>query len=328
MGVVIGVDGGNTKTDLAVATLDGELRAYFRGPGSNSHGLGSDGAVAVIASLVDRAAFDRPAAHGAFFLCGADVPHDIAELSAEIDARAWVRRATVDNDTFALLRAGTDNADAIAVVCGAGINCVGRSADGRIARYPALGWETGDWGGAEALGREALFVAARAEDGRGEPTVLVELVRSHFGLPTVAAVGEAVHYRRIRDVRLGELAPAVVSAAGAGDTVARSLVERLADEVTLMVRRAVVDLGVREVDVVLGGGMLADGRGPLYDLVVAALPSGARPVVPELSPVAGAVLAALDAADAPAAAGERVRAAFGPTDVPDDVREPRPSQPA
>ncbi len=318
--VVIGVDGGNTKTDLAVTTLDGEPLAYVRGPGSNSHGLGSDGAVAVIATLVERATFERPAEHGAFFLCGADVPQDIAELSAEIDARAWVRRATVDNDTFALLRAGTDKADAIAVICGAGINCVGRRADGRTARYPSLGWETGDWGGAEALGREALFHATRAEDGRGEATALVEVVRSHFGLPTAVAVGEAVHYRRMREPRLGELAPTVVSAAADGDAVARSLVERLAEEIALMVRRAIDDLDAREIDVVLGGGMLAPGEGLLHDLVVARLPEGAQPVVPALPPVAGAVLAALDATGAPPSAHARLSASFRAGLRPQDVR--------
>ena len=306
-GVVLGVDGGNTKTDLAVATLDGEVIASLRGPGSNSHGLGVGGAVDVIASLVDGVAFDRPAEHGAFFLCGADVDQDIAELSAEIDARAWTREATVDNDTFALLRAGSDRADAVAVICGAGINCVGRRADGRVARYPSLGWETGDWGGAEAVGREALFLAARAEDGRGEATALVDVVRSHFGLATAYAVGEAVHYRRERDVRLGELAAAVVAAAGDGDAVARALVDRLANEIVLMVRRAFADLDVREADVVLGGGMLERGEGFLHERVVSALPGGAIPIAPDAPPVAGAVLAALDAVGATDDAKRRVR---------------------
>jgi N-acetylglucosamine kinase-like BadF-type ATPase len=305
--VVVGVDGGNTKTDVAVATLDGEVVASLRGPGSNSHGLGSAGAVEVIAALVDGVAFERPAAHGAFFLCGADVEQDIAELSAEIDARDWTRAATVDNDTFALLRAGSDRPDAVAVICGAGINCVGRSADGRVARYPSLGWETGDWGGAEAVGREALFLAARAEDGRGEPTVLVDVVRAQFGMATAYAVGEAVHYRRLRDVRPGELAPAVIAAAAEGDAVARQVVERLANEIVLMVRRAFADLDVEAADVVLGGGMLAPGDALLHELVVAALPVGARALVADAPPVAGAVLAALDAVGATESAKRRVR---------------------
>jgi N-acetylglucosamine kinase-like BadF-type ATPase len=201
-----------------------------------------------------------------------------------------------------LLRAGTDRLDAVAVVCGAGINCVGRAGD-RVARYPALGWETGDWGGAEPLGRETLYHANRADDGRGDPTVLSEVVCAHFGKPAVE-VGADVHYRRLPGTRLGELAPAVVGAAADGDGVARSLVQRLADEIVLLVRRALHDLDAADADVVLGGGMLSH-RGFLYQLVAANLPGGARPVVPDVPPVAGAVLAALE--DGAAA---RFRAAF------------------
>ena len=305
MGVVLGVDGGNSKTDVALASSDGEPLAWLRGPGSNSHAPGgAAGSVAVIASLVERLPFAPPAARGVFFLCGADGPQDMAALSAEITARAWAAETTVDNDTFAVLRAGTDRTNAVAVTCGSGINCVAR-AGGSVARYPGLGWETGDWGGAEALGREALFHAVRAEDGRGEPTVLLELVRSHFAAPSATAVGEHVHYGRIAAGRLGELAPAVAAAA-ASDDIARALVQRLANEIVLLVRRALADLELRDIDVVLGGGMLASGTGLLYELVVAGLPGGTRPVTPELPPVAGAVLDALDAAAAP-----RFRQAFG-----------------
>ena len=320
MGVIVGVDGGNTKTDLLVASTDGEPVAYVRGPGSNSHGIGADGCVEVIAALVARAEFERPADHGAFFLCGADVPDDIAELSDALTRKAWVRHAIVDNDTFALLYAGSNARDAVAVVCGAGINCVGRTADGRTARYPSLGWETGDWGGSEPFGRKVLFHAARAEDGRGEPTALVELVRGHFGLPTVLDVGEAIHYGRIPRQRVGELAPAVVAAASAGDAVARRLVDRLAEEIVLMAVRALRDLALSEADVVLGGGMLQERF--LADAVIACLRTrvaGARPVLVDEPPVLGAALAALDAAHASAAARQRLRAEFRALD-PEVVR--------
>jgi N-acetylglucosamine kinase-like BadF-type ATPase len=307
LGVVLGVDGGNSKTELLAATSDGELLALVRGPGSNSHGVGAHGAARVIDALVAEAAVVTPAECGAFFLCGADVPDDVAELRAEIDACGWVRQVLVDNDTVALLRAGTDRADAVAVVCGSGINCVGRRADGRIVRYPALGWETGDWGGADMLGREALFLAARAEDGRGEPTALVELVRRRFGAARVEDVGIDLHYRRLPHARLGELAPLVVAAAAQGDAVAGALLDRLADEIALFVRRAFRDLELGEADVVLGGGMLDPGEGALHDRVLERLPEGARPTVLRDPPVLGAALAALDALDAGDDAKARLR---------------------
>jgi N-acetylglucosamine kinase-like BadF-type ATPase len=161
------------------------------------------------------------------------------------------------------------------------------------------------------LGRDALFHAARAEDERGEPTALAEIVRAHFGVETVAALGEAVHYRRVPQQRLGELAPAVVAAAEL-DAVAGRLIERLARELALLADRALRDLELTRADVVLGGGMLRGG-GRLVELVAAQLSGlapGARVLVPSAPPVLGATLAALEAAGASPDARMRLRAAF------------------
>jgi N-acetylglucosamine kinase-like BadF-type ATPase len=310
--VILGVDGGNSKTDVVVATLDGELIDHVRGPGNNAHAVGVEATVAFLGGLVEPIVAERPASHGVFYLCGVDIPSDRAALAAALEREPWIERATVDNDVFALLRAGTDEADAVAVVCGAGINCAGRSSAGGVARYPSLGWETGDWGGSVMLGRDVLFLAARAEDGRGEPTVLTKVVADHFGLP-VPEVGEAVRYGRLSAQRLGELAPAVVAAAESGDRVPRQLVERLADEVVLMATRAVADLGLVSALVLLGGGMLRGGKGLLYDEVLARLAArapDAKPVPVTAPPVLGAALDALDAAGAPPAAAARLREAM------------------
>jgi glucosamine-6-phosphate deaminase len=269
-GLVLGADGGNSKTELLVVTHDGVVAAYVRGPGSNSHAVGAAGTAAVLGRLVVRAGLDEQADVGVFHLCGADVPSDVAELEQAVTSRGWVDRAVVDNDTFALLRVGTDAEDAVAIICGAGINCVGRAAGGRTARYPSLGWETGDWGGSEPFGREALHLAARGEDGRGEPTRLADAVVEHFDL-SVAELGQAVHYKRVPEARLGELAPFVVRLATEGDAAAQGLVERLAEEVALLVRRAMRDLEVAEADAVLGGGMLGAGEGYLYERTLARL---------------------------------------------------------
>jgi N-acetylglucosamine kinase-like BadF-type ATPase len=312
--LVLGVDGGNSKTELVVATLEGEPIAYLRGPGSNSHTVGPERTAAFLAGLVSKAELETPVVQGTFYLCGADIPADFAALRTALEQEPWVERAAVDNDIFALLRAGTDDADAVAVVCGAGINCAGRSSAGRVARYPSLGWESGDWGGSVMLGREVLFLAARGEDGRGKRTVLAQILREHFDLP-VDELGESVRYGRTDPGRLGEIAPAVVEAAAAGDTVARQLVDRLADEIVLMATRALADLELAErpACVLFGGGMLRDGSGLLYDEAVARLAKRApqaMPIAVSAPPVLGAALDALDTAGATPAAGARLRAAL------------------
>jgi N-acetylglucosamine kinase-like BadF-type ATPase len=288
MGLVLGVDGGNSKTDVVLASTEGEPLAYVRGAGSNAHSRGLyEGAIDIVSATIEQLPLDGAVDRAVLFMCGADLPDDIRGLGDAVAARGWAREAVVDNDTFALLHAGTDADDAVAVVCGSGINCVGRGGD-RVARYPGLGWETGDWGGAEALGQEAIYHACRAADGRGEPTALLALVESHFGKPA-AEVGADFHYKRLPRTRLGELAPRLVELAD--DPIALELTQRLADEIVLLVERALRDLELDRADIVLGGSVLTS-RGRVYELVAEQLPS--EPIVSDLPPVAGSVLAALD----------------------------------
>ena len=98
----------------------------------------------------------------------------------------------------------------MAVTCGAGINCVAVAPDGREARFPALGPVTGDWGGGEGLGREALWWAVRDEDGRGPRTMLREAVAAYFGMPTASDVGIGIHYGKIPEDELLGLAPVLL----------------------------------------------------------------------------------------------------------------------
>ena len=87
------------------------------------------------------------------YLAGADLPEEEAVLHDRLSAAGWARRITVGNDTLALLRCGAPERWGVAVVCGAGINAIGVAPDGRIARFPALGELTGDWGGGDGLMR-------------------------------------------------------------------------------------------------------------------------------------------------------------------------------
>jgi N-acetylglucosamine kinase-like BadF-type ATPase len=247
------------------------------------------------------------------YLAGVDFPSEKDTMAAAVRARGWAREHVVDNDTFALLRAGTDAPDAVAVVCGAGINCVGVGADGRQARFASLGRISGDWGGGFGLGDEALWAAARADDGRGPATSLTERVPAHFGLPDVPAVYEAIHFGRLDERRLVELAPAVLAASRDGDTVAREIVDRLAEEVVVMARAALARLDMLAVPtvVVLGGGVLAGRDAILLDEIDARLADAApraRTVVTEVSPVVGAALLGLDRIGAPAEAKQVLRA--------------------
>jgi N-acetylglucosamine kinase-like BadF-type ATPase len=317
--VLVAVDGGNWKTDLALLRTDGRLLSLVRGPLSSPHHLGVEGTVRVLEELLHEAACDAGlAADGRvrvdvaeLLLAGIDFPTDEEEVRDAVAGRGFARLVRVDNDTFAVLRAGTEEAWGVAVTCGSGINCVGVGRDGRVVRFPALGTISGDWGGGYDVGLAAVSAAARSEDGRGPKTSLERAVPAHFGLSTPAELAEAIHRREIDLRRVIELAPAVLEAAAA-DGVAEAIVRRQADEVVAFVRAAAgrLDLTDERVPVVLGGGLFQSGNRLLSQLVserVRELAPAAvvRPV--DSPPIVGAALLALDHVSASDEAARRAR---------------------
>jgi N-acetylglucosamine kinase-like BadF-type ATPase len=316
---VIGVDGGNSKTEVVIATTDGQLLASTRGPGVRSPLHDLDRWREDLTSLVDRARrearIDAPAASAAFFLANVDLPaeHDIArrELTAAIPSTVTV----VYNDTLAVLRAGGRRRWGVAVVAGAGMNAVGVDADGRTEGFLALGDITGDFGGGQHLGVLALGAAIRAVDGRGPETALSRAVPAYFDLTSAEDVAVAVHRGEVDYESLHVLAPVVFATARAGDPVARRLMSMFAEEsatmATTLIRR--LRLADADVDVVLGGGSMRNGDPAFLGQVTAGVTAVApRAVVSvlDVAPVYGALVEAFDQAGADRSALPRLRAAL------------------
>jgi N-acetylglucosamine kinase-like BadF-type ATPase len=245
-------------------------------------------------------------------MAGVDFPREEERLAELVHARGWAHSTSVLNDTFAVLRAGTEDGWGVAVVCGAGINCVGVAPDGRQVRFPALGAITGDWGGGFDVGLTAVSKAARSFDGRGRKTTLERAVPAHYGFETPYELAEAIHRKEIAERRVLELSP-IVFAEAEHDEVAAEIVDRLADEVVALAWTALsrLDLETRPVEVLLGGGLLSGQN----SRVVERIRDGLRERSPVASvrvtgtpPIVGATLLALDSAGAGREAQERVRA--------------------
>lgn len=317
-GAVLAIDGGNSKTEIALVDDDGKVLARARSGPFTPQSSGVAAAIAVAAEAVRElrgqlGGVDGVAGGGgpeglrqpplarllAAYVAGADLPVEEDALALAFAAEGWADSTEVGNDTFAVLRAGATRPYAVAVVCGAGINCVGIGPDGRRARFPSLGRLTGDWGGGHFLGAEALWHAMRGEDGRGPATALGPAITAHFGTSTVEEVALALHFGELPDARLHELSPVLMSTATAGDAVALGAVARMAEEVVTMARVALTRLDLLDapIELVLGGGVLqaqipvlmeriheqAAAQIPLADLVVVTEP-----------PVYGAALLGLD----------------------------------
>jgi N-acetylglucosamine kinase-like BadF-type ATPase len=309
---VLAIDGGNSKTDVALVADDGTLLASVRGPGASHEDFGLaeamrrlDEAVHLAAERAGAPSGRLIARHTSACLAGADLPEEEAQLTAAIQKQGWSLTSAVANDTFAVLRAGLtpgpgERPWGVAVTCGAGINCVGVAPDGRTTRFLAFGALTGDWGGGLGLGQQVMWHATRAEDGRGEPTALRDAVAAFFRLPSMYDVSVAFHLGELGEDDLITLTRVLFETAAEGDPTAVRLIERQAEEICAMAVTAIRKLDLADatdIPVVLGGGVL-EARNPLLTEAVtrrlaAAVPGAVARVV-DTTPVTGAALLGLD----------------------------------
>jgi N-acetylglucosamine kinase-like BadF-type ATPase len=299
-GHLIALDAGNSKTDIVLIGPDGTVAGYRRQDGFRFH-PDPEGTVAEldqlrdgIRTLIDECGQAEIALIQAY-LANADFPEQEVAYAEYLRAAGLADRVAVGNDMVALLRSGSTTGVGVAVVCGAGINCIGVGADGRQVRFPAPGTLTGDWGGGRSLATAAMFRACRGEDGRGPQTALSAAVAEHFDTATAVAAGIALAMGHIPASRLHEVTPLLFHVAGQGDQVAIDLVREQAAEIAAMAKVAILGLQLADHDceVVLGGGVLA-ARNPLLMADVTARLEQVCPkvriVVPVQPPVVGAAL--------------------------------------
>lgn len=306
-GVVIAVDAGGSKIDAVAVDMQGAVVAHQRGPGSNPQ---VDGISVTLRSLEMVITRLRERLSGevvlsvSLYLSGIDVQSEREAMQAALADQLWSRddagrAALVENDTFALLRTGASEHDAVAVVCGTGMNAVGVRSDGAVTRFASFGRLSGDWGGGGDLGPQVFWHAARAADGRGPETLLHALVCEHFEVAKIEDVMERIHLGEVSSRSLVHLTPLLFDAAEQGDPIALADVHRQAEEIVVM---AIVCLGrlemhERTVTIVLGGGIIGARRPVLIDAVALMLREQAphaRVRIETAPPVIGAALEALE----------------------------------
>lgn len=309
MRVVIGIDGGGTKTEAVALDQAGQVLARGAGGPANVKAVGREAAAAALATaLVQLTAALPPAAsvvalHAA--LAGAGRPADIplarallAEICSRPELKAWLGGLTleqigVSNDALAVL-AAADAVAGVVVIAGTGSFVWGCDAAGATARAGGWGYLLGDEGSGYDLGRRALAAVLAAHDGRAPATALTAAVLDHFGLEAPPDLVDRVYGSPSARSDIAGVALLVLATAEQGDATAQALtattVRDLAAQAAAVVRR--LQLGAAPFPVVCSGGLFqSEALYHSFTAACAALP-GARCQRPARPAAEGAALLA------------------------------------
>lgn len=309
--IVVGVDGGGTKTRALVADETGKTLAEADGPASAVRPGRADHSAAVIAETVRRALGDA----GFGLILPRVLCVGVAGVGREPERQAlWQALAAMEiadellvhaDATIALDDAFSDGVGVL-LIAGTGSVAFGRGPTGTIARCGGWGPNIGDEGSGAWIGRRALSVVTAASDGREPETALAGAILT---AAQVNDVNELIGWAAAATpAALATLAPAVISEAEAGDLRANAILSMAAEELVLHVRALARQLFMDErasVPVALTGGLLKRGaplRKRLEQRMKSAVP-GAQVQSTEVDAARGAVRDALRVL-----AGESVRA--------------------
>jgi N-acetylglucosamine kinase-like BadF-type ATPase len=304
MGPVLGVEGGGSHSHAVVVEGPESLLGVGanRDP-ANWEDVGIEAAGAALRSCI-REALDgagvRPEAVSAsvFTLAGVDFPMDEQRLSGIPAAVGLTGPCRIVNDSFAGLRAGTDESFGAVVIAGTGSVVAGRNPDGEEFRTLGLGPLLGDSGSASEVSEGGVTAVAQAYLGRGPETMLTELLCEAAGFHTTIEFLEAAGRDRIDS---STFSPLVVRAADEGDAVAEAILARAGETLgataAYVLRR--LHMETVEFDLVLAGGLFrARNRGAARTLEACVRPvaPAVRLVPLEDPPVVGAALLAMELA--------------------------------
>jgi N-acetylglucosamine kinase-like BadF-type ATPase len=320
MSLVLGVDGGNTKTLAAVADERGRTLGMGRAGTADIYNAPTPGdAVEAMAAAVDQAVAAAGVAAGelgaaVFSLAGADWPEDFTLLEGTLKERLGLAEAPlVVNDALGALRGGSADWTGVAVVAGT-YNAIGaRGPDGRIFH---LGfWPDG--AGGRDLARAGLRAVYHAHLGMGPETALTEHALRLFGARDAIDLLHVFTRRGgLPEQESDRLAPVVLDVADEGDTVAQAIVAQKGRTLGRQGKACAdqIDLALEGTRIVLTGGVFGHPTERLADAAMAELPGGVAVRHPP-PPIAGVLLLALDRLGVDVAAG--TVAAGLPDPVPD-----------
>jgi glucosamine kinase len=302
--ILAGVDGGGTKTLVALADENGNELIRRSGPAGLVDPRHPTAAAEVVAGVVREAVRDAGLSGAPVVLCaGLAGVGNRAEREAVREAllaAGVAGRVLVVTDGETALEGVLGGEPGILLIAGTGSVAYGRGPDGRVERCGGWGMVVGDEGSGFAIGRGGLVAALRAVDGRGAQTRLLPFFLELLGVEDVRGIPPWAG--RAAKAEIAALAEHVVRAAEEGDAVARGIVEVearcLAEHAVAL--RCHLDPWRGPVPVVFHGGVL---NSALYAGMVKQALADADPVLRVVPPVADAVAGALRLARAALASG-------------------------
>ena len=253
--MVAGIDGGGTRTTLELWRGSGEDRTRRTFGPFNLNSIGEQKYRELLSEIFEAIAQSGECSKICIGAAGISNP-DVGRIAHEAaEQYGFSDKLVLKGDQeIALYGAMSGGAGAI-LISGTGSICNGRDRNGRTVRVGGWGHLIDDVGSGYAIGRDVLTAVVRAYDGRGEKTVLTELVQNYWGCKSIGEI-IAKTYLSTDKSTIAALSHAAEDGASAGDSTAKRILRKNAEDLCELAATVYRRLGEQTLPLCLMGGLL------------------------------------------------------------------------
>lgn len=250
--IYLGVDGGATKTEAAV--IDEERKELGRGlaAGSNPDVFGLSESVNRIHAAIEQACAGEHLNISKSCLAIAGIDTNVSKKvfkhalkSHPVINQFISNKPFIVNDSFAALRSGTIEENALVIISGTGSNCLGRNSSGQTAKSGGVDYILSDEGSGYDIGLKILRKVTQSIDGRGPETKLKELLFKKINVNSLEALVSQVYEKPWNKADIARISTLADEAAQKGDKVAKEIIALAAHDLGVMIKAVIKKLNLR-----------------------------------------------------------------------------------
>ncbi len=246
MDVVIGIDGGGTKTEIVVIEQDGTPVFHFTGGATNPHSVTFPVAQNNLAAIMEDA-IRQCANLGAAIQ---SVALGLAGVATDEERQKFyhlIQKLTVNeqplivvtNDAEIALMAVMQERYGVVVISGTGSIVFGITPSGTLHRAGGWGHLLGDQGSGYDIGLQTLQAVMKSHDGLLPPTELTSLIIKKYKLSSIVDLRAYIYQPQIKKQDIAAFAAICIAAAEQGDVVATEIIQHAASELASLTKRLI-----------------------------------------------------------------------------------------
>lgn len=306
--IVLGVDGGNSKTDYFLFTSEGEFIDFHRGP-TCSHEqfkngyLGSYEAMEkVFSTFLPKNNLKPEDIYASVFgLAGVDTPTQRENLEKVVEKLGF-KNYKVVNDSFLGVKAIGESG--VCSINGTGTSSGGIDDEGNYLQVGGIGAIVGDEAGGNYIGRCAIRAVYDHCYRFGKPTTLTKIIMDYFKITDKYYLMDAISDGLVnRKIDFNFLNLQVFSEANKGDEVSIEILKQIGENTARSAGGVISNLNFKgKVNVILAGSVWAKGKSQVMlerfkEVILTNTKKDCNFIVLNVPPATGAVIWAIELAN-------------------------------